>query len=170
MQRPLQLPLAAATLLAALAAAPSHALLVDTSVGRYDVTTVTGSFNDHAALLRSQVWFGDPGLAEEFASLVGIRLGSYFDYASKPHGPTFSYLAEATAFPTLFDMQSKFFSADPANPGAVYTVFFGSTTPGFTFAVAAPVPEPAAAALLFGGLALLGLVGQARRRASGVAG
>jgi PKD repeat protein len=39
---------------------------IDTSLGRYDVTTVTGDYYDHEPLLKEQVWWDNEALAYEF--------------------------------------------------------------------------------------------------------
>ncbi|MEP1200901.1 VPLPA-CTERM sorting domain-containing protein [Tateyamaria sp.] len=41
----------------------------------YDVSTITGSFDDNSTLLMSQVWWDDRKLAELFALTVGDALG-----------------------------------------------------------------------------------------------
>ena len=50
-------------------------LIVDSSVGKYEVSTITGTFADNSALLMSQVWWGNEALAAEFAGLVADAFG-----------------------------------------------------------------------------------------------
>ena len=47
----------------------ANAGVISTTTGDYDVTTVAGSFSELAPVLMSQVWWGDPILALEFAEL-----------------------------------------------------------------------------------------------------
>ena len=47
----------------------ANAGVISTTTGDYDVTTVAGSFSELAPVLMSQVWWGDPILASEFAEL-----------------------------------------------------------------------------------------------------
>jgi hypothetical protein len=46
-----------------------------TANGTYDITTISSTFNDSASILSSEPWFGNLGLALEFASVVGDGLG-----------------------------------------------------------------------------------------------
>lgn len=54
----------------------ANAVIVDSSIGRYDVTTILTSFNAQETLLKSQVWWENVPLAEEFAALVGLSFGT----------------------------------------------------------------------------------------------
>jgi hypothetical protein len=54
----------------------AQAIPIATSAGEYDVTTVSGTFNDLSTTLMSQLWWGDVALANEFALLIGTALGS----------------------------------------------------------------------------------------------
>jgi hypothetical protein len=53
----------------------ANAGLINTSIGAYDVSTTTTSFNASSSLLTSQAWWGNEALAIEFAGLVGTSLG-----------------------------------------------------------------------------------------------
>jgi hypothetical protein len=57
--------------------APLHArgIPISTSAGDYEVTTVSGTFNDLSTTLMAQVWWGNVALASELATLVGTSLG-----------------------------------------------------------------------------------------------
>ncbi len=54
----------------------ASAAIIDTSIGRYDVTTILTSFRGSETLLKSQVWWENVPLAEEFATLVGTTFGT----------------------------------------------------------------------------------------------
>ncbi len=64
------------TLVALLMSVPSYAFIVSTSVGDYDVTTVTGGNNTLLPQLKSEVWWGNEDLAIEFAFAVKANLGT----------------------------------------------------------------------------------------------
>jgi hypothetical protein len=122
-------------------------LIVDTSVGKYDVSTITTSFSSSSSLLSSQAWFGDQTLAEEFAGLVGTNLGL-------PNGGFFG----------------PFFAVDSFS-GAAFIVFgfvAGYVTSPFdmaSFAVASKVAEPGSLSLLAAGLVGIVLLRVRRRMA-----
>lgn len=110
----------------------------------FDVTTITGTFADNQTLLESQVWWGIPSLAFEFASVVGADLGiPNFTY----YGPLFAFSASTTppnvttyAFDD-FDQFAFPFSRLPSDP-----VTYAVATP------VSPVPLPAGGVLLLTGL------------------
>ena len=64
-------------LLLSLSPVPGWAATLDVMVdgSSYTVTTVTGSFDDHADLLQAQIWWGDTALATSFAAAVEYDLG-----------------------------------------------------------------------------------------------
>lgn len=64
-------------ILALLAALPfqANALLIHSSDGDYQVSTVAGKFSELESTLVNQVWWGKADLAAEFADLVGDKLG-----------------------------------------------------------------------------------------------
>ena len=142
----------------------ANAVLIDTSVGKYEVTTVKGY---SVSLLRSQVWWENTSLAEEFAELVGTEFGTpNLDGKHAPFfwvtdmdtgGPCFTYFGERYAG-VVWDQGS----------GASVPVCVGTQPEGpFTFAVATPVtavPEPSMAGLLCLGVA--GLFLSSRRRSA----
>ena len=151
----------------AIAAAPAQALVISTSIGQYDVTTVTGSWNTLQNQLRTQPWFtgdlnpatpdNDSALAVEFAGLINDDLGL----------PNLASFAPFFAFGTNTPITG---SSTPNDVGyGVYSQFFPLGTAGligsslldtpFTWAVATPVtaiPTPALLPGLIGmGVAVL---------------
>ena len=144
-----------AVLSAALLPAPARAAIINTSIGTYDVTTVLTSFNGSAALLKSQVWWENVPLAEEFATLVGTTFGT-------PnlgiYAPFFWQTDRDTTGPCagIGEPYAGIFWDHRA--GRVSPICAASAPNGpFTFAVATlvSVPEPRSTALLAFGLAAL---------------
>ena len=135
------------SLVVLLSPAVANAVLISTSAGDFEVTTVAGSFEDFEDLLTSQVWWGDQDLALEFAgqNLMGLPISGSL-------GPFFV---------TLFDIETDLvegavwiedqlraagFSTSPDNSRAIFAI-----------AERVSVPEPGTLALLGIGLASLGL-------------
>lgn len=148
--------MAAALLLCSMSA---NALLIEitgqgSADGQWDVTTLTGSFNDLFATLDDQVWWGDGMLAGVFAEVLAGGL----DFPnSDNYGPLFAYAEGSPGFE--FNARTVYIK-DPT----VAEFVEGEGT--FAFAVASraqDVPVPATLALL--GLGLVGL-GLSRRRKS----
>lgn len=50
-------------------------LIIDTSVGSYEMGTVFGSYESETKILESQPWWNNITLAEEFTTLTGDLLG-----------------------------------------------------------------------------------------------
>ena len=100
----------------------------------YDVTAENLSFNGSAALLQSQVWFGDQSVAAFFAETVGGQLG-FQNYNPPPSqlasqwGPLFAYDGAPDAW---------------ADDGGNFqpTSFAGYGGDTFTYAVAAAESVP----------------------------
>lgn len=118
----------------------------------YDVTTISGIFNDLAPDLIAQVWWGDSLLANDFAAIVGDGLGLPNSLMS---GPYFSF-----GFGDFFGIEVveswTFSNGDVALQD-------GLPREGYaTFAIATAVPLPAGGLLLLSGLA--GVVGLNRRK------
>ena len=136
-------------------------MIFDTSIGRYDVTTILTSFRGSETLLKSQVWWENTPLAEEFATVVGLTFGT-------PNlgvfAPFFWVTDNDTTGPCagIGEPFAGIFWDHRA--GRASPVCAASAPNGpFTFAVAALVPEPATTAMIALGLA--GIV-IARRRAN----
>ena len=53
----------------------AHALIIDSSIGSYEMGTVFGSYESERAILESQPWWNNITLAEEFTTLTGDLLG-----------------------------------------------------------------------------------------------
>ena len=140
-----------------LSTAASSAATVKVNVGGvdWDVTTVQGTFSELYSTLIQQVWWGDPGLAREFAPKVGC-LGCDPDVDYDVYGPLFAY---ANGFPRVAIYNSAFdytflTTIDPSVPSS------------FAIATALPaaVPLPAGGLLLLTGLAAAVGVGKRRRK------
>jgi len=124
-----------------------EAILCGGSTGTYEVSTITGTFNDNAALLMSQPWWGDELFAFGMARVVASDLGLE---------PLFAWAFDDLEY--LF-LKAEVYVPDASTPGPGTT--FPSTSRITTYAVATSVPEPGTLGLL--GLGLLGL-GLIRRK------
>jgi hypothetical protein len=138
-----------AVCLIALAGQAHAGMIIDTSVGKYEVSTIFASFDAAENVLESQVWCCTNGVARaaEFASLVGGSLGFPNGGALGPFGPLFAFstihiFVSSVAFSQTFDCCFIVPSSIFFNP--------------LTYAIAQPVPEPSAPSLLAAGV--LGLV------------
>jgi len=127
----------------------------------YDVTTMTGSFDNNSALLESQVWWGDATAAQAFAGLVGSALGYpnscfYQDYC----GPDFAYQLVQDPSPPNYTIGYVFRESDQS----VVNWYPATPSTGRTYAIAsvAPVPLPAGGVLMV--TAVAGLAGLRRRK------
>ena len=127
---------------------------VDFDGASYDVTTITGTFNDLADLLDDQIWWNDSATAAVFAGAVGTQLGS----PSENAGLSFSSWGPLFANTLTGDQVSS----SALDVGGT----FGFTVQGpvssaqnvHTYAVVSAVPLPAGAWLLISGIAGLGVV------------
>ncbi|WP_413171632.1 hypothetical protein [Anabaena azotica] len=98
---PLVVGTAAAGILAS-SASPAQALVFNVGGTNYDVTTVTGTYNDLATTLQSQVWWGNSALAQQFAQTVNIQLGlpniseasPFFAYGETSGEPNIWYFSD----------------------------------------------------------------------------
>eukprot|EP01013_Petalomonas_cantuscygni_P045285 TRINITY_DN9876_c0_g1_i1.p1 TRINITY_DN9876_c0_g1~~TRINITY_DN9876_c0_g1_i1.p1 ORF type:complete len:158 (-),score=2.03 TRINITY_DN9876_c0_g1_i1:63-536(-) len=118
----------------------------------YDISTITGTFDDNESLLVGQPWWGDSAQALTFADAVGGGLGD--SNFSGPYGP-------------LFALDSLIIGADHTALVALYHPIHGvsidwalaDTTYHYAIATpVSPVPLPAGGLLLltaFGGVAAL---------------
>lgn len=135
-------------------------VIVDTSVGQYEVETILTSFRDSETLLKSQVWWENVPVAEEFATAVGLYFGT-------PnlgiYTPFFWQTDRDTTGPCagIGEPYAGIFFDHRANRASPVCAASAPNGP-FTFAVATPtnadVPEPSTV-----GLMLLGLTAMARR-------
>ena len=146
----------------------ANAIVVNSSIGLYDVTTVTGTYLEHSALLQEQVWWGDESLAYEMMSLsegfdglgypnVGYNESPYFAYDDLTVTPDdISVIAWTTATGCFESVSCRAFQKEiDGICGAEY---------GFpcVWGVAQVVPVPSAVWLF--GSGLIGLIGVARRK------
>lgn len=136
----------------------SHAVVVDASVGRYDVQLLTSdSFNDLLDTLDDQVWWGSTSLAREFSELVGEDLGianpGFLDF-----GPVF-----ATGSNSLSNAVGCYYSF---NRSQVSCNPWGPVSSDYVYAYATPisaVPVPASLPLMLTALGLAGFLSRRRR-------
>ena len=127
----------------------ANAIMINSSVGAYDVTTITGILNapSISSQLTNQVWFNNETLAGEFAGLVQDSLGLP-NALGFTVGPLFVFevpLISRAWFPLT---------------STVGIVSGGNPSTERTFAIAQQVPEPSTLALL--SLGFLG-IGAARK-------
>ena len=130
----------------------AHALLINSSVGAYDVTTISTTGND--PILGGQVWWDKDALALEFAGLVNDDLGT-----NGVFGPRFAIgiRSVVTITSAAWDVAGQFAykSADFRSLESVYAVASPAPT---------GVPEPGTLSLFGAGLLALGFL--RRRRAA----
>lgn len=62
----------------------AHAVSVTVNGTSYELSSVTGKFTANSALLQSQTWWGNAGLASDFASAAGDIGGGLFAYQPRP--------------------------------------------------------------------------------------
>lgn len=131
-------------------------LIIDSSVGKYEISTITGTFDDNSAFLMDQVWWDKGALAAEFAGLVGDSFG-VVNYGLD--GPWFAWAIDTDSITA-----ASYYITNPSGPEVLPDIKPPSDIDG-TFAYATPVnavPLPAAAWLF--GSALLGLGAIKRRK------
>ena len=139
----------------------SGAATITVSGQDYEITTVTGFYHNYIDTLDEQIWWGNPSLAEEFASTLGTSMGTLNGGVSHPYGPAFGYsIFDGPGYDYMNAYAYKEgYKAGPRDvnaPSGLYWTY-GVATP-----VVSPVPLPAAAWLF--GSALLGLIGYSKRK------
>jgi hypothetical protein len=118
----------------------------------YEVTAAAGSFNDLSAELVNQVWWNNGALAESFTNELRSQLGG--PNPPSEYGPLFAYAPLPSGY-VGYSWNGLF--------GVTEEIPIPSLSFPITFAVASPIPVPAAAWLF--GSALLGLGVVKRRKA-----
>jgi hypothetical protein len=122
---------------------PAQAFSVTVGGSQWDVTTLTGSYNDNAAILQSQTWWGDEVRAKDFAYAVGGSLGLPFQGQA---GPFFVWLGDLEGSgPTSIAWVPPVHNVYPGqNVGLLYPfVIPGDSSETYAIATpATPVPEP----------------------------
>ncbi|MCF7698505.1 hypothetical protein [Loktanella sp. M215] len=128
----------------------------------YEVTTLTGRFNDNLGVLQSQVWWNKSNVATSFAALV---LNLFGQPNKNNFVPLFATsLVNNTVNGTAFSLQ--------AIPGSVATATVSANNKNAVYAIAtvvpavvpAAVPVPAAGLLLMSALAGIAALRSRRRR------
>jgi hypothetical protein len=138
---------------AVLTAQPQAAQAAIFTVGgtQYDITTVTGTFNDLSSTLTNPAtapWWGNANLARSFAFKVELRLGiKTYGFG----GPIFAWKEDRAVFGSF-----------AASGGEVLVDVFCNTCEQYVYATATatPVPTPA----LLPGLVGMGIAAYRKRK------
>lgn len=69
----------------------ANAIVINTSIGLYDITTVSGTYLEHRATLQQQVWWGNESLAYEMMSLTEGFDGLGYPNTGYNESPYFAY-------------------------------------------------------------------------------
>jgi hypothetical protein len=148
-------------------------LIIDTSVGSYEMSTIFGSYESERAILESQPWWNNITLTEEFTTLTGLLLGlpNPTSFQGTPFiGPFFTYGLSEFSFGggrfkgCVLQTNVVCFNPEVFGPGALVPT---DSNFEFTFAIATPittesVPEPTTG-LLFG-ISLMMLIFSSRKK------
>ena len=142
--------------------AEAATVTINTSIGAYDVTTVTGTYADLSPTLNAQPWWHVGSMALEFANATSTQLG--LPNASGTLGPDFGFdtFTQTLPYPggTLTVINSA--TWDSSLGTAKYTAFGPAAS--VTWAIAtpseSPVPEPNTTALMVFGLITVVLAGK----------
>jgi hypothetical protein len=160
---------AASTVALCLASNPAQAVqavTVTVNGTAYDVNTFAGTYNANTAKFNTLAnnglmpWWGNEGLAEQFATAVGISLGTP---VSGSLGPNFAHAIQDVGF-AIYVNGTVF---DPVGP-SVYSYSFTTIEAG-TYATATLATPPPPAGVpgplpLFGAAAAFGMSRRLRRR------
>lgn len=156
-----------AALALCLSTAASSASTVKVNVGGvdWDVTTVEDSFNQIPGILRQQVWWGNPGLADSFAQTV--RCLAICDNNGNNGGLVFGPLFAYGRVLSLVDAVFWFSSDGPNDVGSTFSAIREASGSN-VYAIASPaaIPLPAGGLLLLTGLAAAVWVGKLRKKVS----
>ena len=146
--------------------AASSAATVTFGGKTWTVSTIETTFNDSAALLRSQPWWGDAAAAGVFSGAVGASFGFPNAAGSVPNSsaPYFAHLYIPPSDPLAFldgIVGAIVFERDPAD--VVSTARFAYSMDVYAIAT---IPLPAGGLLLLSGLAAAVAVGKRRNKAA----
>ncbi len=130
-------------LLLMLVSTQSLAALINTSIGKYDVTTIVGSYDSSFLVLQDTPWWNDATLAGEFAMLSHVA-GLF------PLPTSYNPLSNINA---LFQYDTELARATRLDTGNLG--YFGTSAinnlSNLEYAVATRVPEPSMIALFAAG-------------------
>jgi len=156
----------------------AHALIINTSIGSYEMSTVFGSYESERSILESQPWWNNITLANEFTTQTGDLLGlpnsTNFQEVSFI-GPFFTYGLSELGFGSsrfigcVFQTNVVCFNpSDFTSPPALVPT---DSNIEFTFAIATqvttqPVSEPSIGFLFGISLIMLAFFSR-KKRASG---
>ncbi len=134
------------------------AVIVDVHGTSYEVSIYTGLFSDLESELTNQVWFGNPGLASDFAEAVDDSLGTMYQNGLNIGGPLLAWdTVDVSGLPAARGIWCVSFQPCGTNAGGVIDNF------PQTYAKASVVPLPAAAWLFMSGLIAVVIKGREAR-------
>jgi len=108
--------------------------------GRWNITTVTGTFNDLAGQLDDQPWWLSRSAADAFALAVGSNLGfpNFIAAANTSGGPIFAYTN--TVVGTSNGFTGRWYRSDAATAVSPVSTLSSVGSNSWTFALASRVP------------------------------